>query len=35
MNYSLATADRTTHVKIVVLALAWAIVVMGGAIALA
>jgi hypothetical protein len=27
MNYSLATADRTTHLKIVIVALSWAIAV--------
>ncbi len=35
MNYSIATADRTTHLKIVVIALFWAILVMGAAITLA
>lgn len=34
MNYSIATADRTTHLKIVVIALFWAILVMGTVIAL-
>jgi hypothetical protein len=34
MNYSIATADRTTHLKVVVLALFWAILIMGIAIAL-
>jgi hypothetical protein len=34
MNYSIATADRTTHLKVVVLALLWAILVIGAAIAL-
>ena len=34
MNYSIATADRTTHLKIVVVALSWAILAMAGAIAL-
>ncbi len=32
MNYSIATADRTTHLKIVVIGLFWAILVMGAAI---
>lgn len=35
MNHSITTADRTTHLKIVVVGLAWAIMVMGTAIALA
>ena len=35
MNSSIATADRTTHLKIVVVALSWAILVMGAAITLA
>lgn len=35
MNSSIATADRITHLKIVVLGLAWAILAMGTAIALA
>jgi hypothetical protein len=34
MNYSIATADRATHLKIVVLALFWAVLIMGTAIAL-
>lgn len=34
MNYSIATADRTTHLKIVVLALLWAVLVMSIAIPL-
>ena len=34
MNYTIATADRTTHLKIVVIALFWAILVMGIAIAM-
>jgi hypothetical protein len=34
MNYTIATADRTTHQKIVVIALFWAILVMGIAIAI-
>lgn len=33
MNHSIATADRATHLKIVVLALFWAILVMGISIA--
>jgi hypothetical protein len=35
MNHSIATADRTTHLKIVVVALSWATLVMGIAIAMA
>ena len=35
MNYSIATADRTTHLKIVVVALLWAILASGAVIALA
>jgi hypothetical protein len=35
MNYSIASADRTTHLKIVVIALLWAILVSGAVIALA
>lgn len=35
MNYSIATADRTTHLKIVVVALSWATLVMGVVITLA
>lgn len=35
MNCSIATADRTTHLKIVVVALFWAILVTGIAIAMA
>lgn len=35
MNYSIATADRSTHLKIVVIALLWAILASGAAIALA
>jgi len=34
-NYSIATADRMTHLKIVALVLVWAIVVTNIAIALA
>jgi hypothetical protein len=34
MNYSIATADRATHLKIVLLALVWAIVVTGIALAI-
>jgi hypothetical protein len=34
MNYSIATADRVTHLKIVLLALVWAIVVTGIALAI-
>lgn len=34
MNYSIATADRTTHLKVVVLGLFWAILIMGMALAL-
>lgn len=34
MNYSIATADRTTHLKIVVIALFWGILVMGAVLAL-
>jgi hypothetical protein len=34
MNYSIATADRVTHLKIVLLALIWAIVVTGIALAI-
>ena len=34
MNYSIATADRATHLKIVVIALFWAILVMGAVLAL-
>lgn len=33
MNYSLATADRTTHLKVVVVALIAAILVVAGGIA--
>jgi hypothetical protein len=33
MNYSLATADRTTHLKVVVVALVAAILVVAGGIA--
>jgi hypothetical protein len=35
MNYSIASADRTTHLKIVVVALIWATMAMAVAIALA
>jgi len=35
MNYLIATADRTTHLKVVVVALFWAVLVTGVAIALA
>ena len=35
MNYSIVTADRTTHLKIVVVALSWALLVMGVGIAMA
>jgi hypothetical protein len=34
MNYSIATADRTTHLKVVVLALLWAILAISIVIAL-
>ena len=34
MNYSIATADRATHLKVVVLALFWAILIMGMTLAL-
>ena len=34
MNYSIATADRITHLKIVVLALFWSIAVMATVIAI-
>jgi hypothetical protein len=34
MNYSIATADRTTHLKIVALALSWSIAVIATAIAI-
>ena len=34
MNYSLVVADRATNVKIVIVALLWAIAAMGVAIAL-
>ena len=34
MNYSIATADRVTHLKIVLLALVWAIEVTGIALAI-
>ena len=34
MNYSLVTADRVTHLKIVAVALVWAILVTNFAIAL-
>jgi hypothetical protein len=34
MNYTIATADRTTHLKIVVVALSWAIAVMALALVL-
>ena len=34
MNYSIATADRVTHLKIVAVALVWAILVTNVAIAL-
>jgi len=34
MNYSIATADSVTHLKIVLLALVWAIVVTGIALAI-
>jgi len=34
MNYSIATPDRVTHLKIVLLALVWAIVVTGIALAI-
>lgn len=34
-SYSIATADQATHLKIVAVALVWAIVVMSVAIALA
>jgi len=34
MNYSISTADRVTHLKIVLLALVWAIVVTGIALAI-
>ena len=34
MNYSIVTADRTTRLKIVVLALMWGILAMAIAIAL-
>ncbi len=34
MNYSIATADRTTHLKIVVVAMFWSILVMGAVLAL-
>jgi len=34
MNYSIATADRVTHLKIVLLVLVWAIVVTGIALAI-
>ena len=33
MNYSLATADRTTHLKVVIVALVAAILVVAGGIA--
>jgi hypothetical protein len=33
MNYSLATADRTTHLKVVIVALIAAILVVAGGIA--
>ena len=35
MNYSISTADRTTHLMIVVVALLWAILGSGAVIALA
>jgi hypothetical protein len=35
MNYSIATADRTTHLKVVVMGLLWAIMTTGVVIALA
>ncbi len=35
MNYTIATADRTTHLKIIVIALFWAALAMGVAIATA
>ena len=33
MNYSIATADRTMHLKVVVIALLWAMLVAGAVIA--
>jgi hypothetical protein len=35
MNYSIATADRTTHLRVVVVGLLWAIMTAGVVIALA
>ena len=34
MNYTIATADRITHVKIVVLTLAWSIAVVATVLAI-
>jgi len=34
MNYSIVTADRVTHFKIIVVALLWASVVMGVALSI-
>ena len=34
MNYSIANADRLTHLKVVVIALMWAILATGAVIAL-
>lgn len=34
MNYTIATADFATHIKIIVIALLWAILVIAAAVAL-